>query len=102
MPNWKHIFGVTNTFMKVTIITIVTMESLWFSGRASERGIGRSEVRFLIGTQNFFSLSHARDKTKNTFLYFFTEQNLPSLLLLSTSIALSTLLILAVCMTRVI
>ena len=48
------------------------MESLWLSGRASERGIRRSEVRFLMGTQNF-SLSHARDKTKNIFLHFFTE-----------------------------
>ena len=41
-------------------------------GRASERGIRRSEVRFLVASQNF-SLSHARDKTKNIFLYFFTE-----------------------------
>ena len=32
--------------------------------RASEHGIRRSEVRFLVGTQKFFSLSHARDKTK--------------------------------------
>ena len=31
----------------------------------------RPEVRFLMGTQNF-SLSHACDKMKNTFLYFFT------------------------------
>ena len=28
--------------------------SLWLSGRASERGIRRSEIRFLLGTQNFF------------------------------------------------
>ena len=34
-----------------------------FSGGASERGIRRSEVRFHMGTQNFFPLSHARDKT---------------------------------------
>ena len=39
------------------------MESLWLSGRASEHGIQRSEVQFLIGTQNFF-FSHAHDKTK--------------------------------------
>ena len=31
--------------------------------------IRRSEVRFLIGTQNFY-LSHARDKMKNIFLKF--------------------------------
>ena len=49
-----------------------------------------------------FSLSHALDKIKNIFLYFFTElKNLPSLLFLSTNITLSTLLILAVCRTRV-
>ena len=41
------------------------MESLWLSGRASERGIRRSEARFHMGTQNF-SLFHARDKTKKT------------------------------------
>ena len=41
-----------------------------FSGGASERGIRRTEVRFLKGTQNF-SLSHARDMTKNIFLYNF-------------------------------
>ena len=36
---------------------------------ASERGIRRSEVRFLMGTQNFLSLFHSRDKTQNIFLY---------------------------------
>ena len=42
-------------------------ESLWLSGRASESGIRRSEVRFVIGTQKF-SLFHARDKTKIIFI----------------------------------
>ena len=37
------------------------------SGSASERGIRSSEVRFLMGTQNFYLLSHARVKTKNIF-----------------------------------
>ena len=45
-------------------MTQLTVESLWLSDRASERGIRRSEVRFLIRIKNF-SLSHARDKTKN-------------------------------------
>ena len=31
-----------------------SLESLWLSGRASECRILRSEVRFLMGTQNFF------------------------------------------------
>ena len=34
------------------------MESLWLSGRASERRIRRSEVGFLMGTQNFFIFFH--------------------------------------------
>ena len=29
-------------------------ESLWLSGRVSKRGNRRSEVPFLMGTQNFF------------------------------------------------
>ena len=44
-------------------------ESLWLSGRASERGIRKSEVRFL----RIFSLSHARDKTIKIFPYVSTE-----------------------------
>ena len=47
--------------------TSLTMESLWLSGRASESGIRRSEVRFLMRTQKF-SLFHARDKTKTIFI----------------------------------
>ena len=35
-------------------------------------GIRGSEVRFLMKTQNL-SLSHARDKRNNIFLYIFTE-----------------------------
>ena len=31
------------------VIVLLTIESLWLSGRASERGIRRSEVRFLKG-----------------------------------------------------
>ena len=41
------------------------------SGKVSERGIRRSEVRFLMGNHNFFP--HARGKTKNIFLHSFTE-----------------------------
>ena len=61
---------------------IPAVESLRLSGRASERGIRRSEVRFLVETQIFFSLSHARDMTKNIFLFLYQAQNLPSLLFL--------------------
>ena len=35
-------------------LTSLTVASLWLSGRASERGIRWSEVRFLMGTQNVF------------------------------------------------
>ena len=40
--------------------------------RVSERGIRRSEVRFLMKTQNL-SLSHAREKRNKIFLYIFTK-----------------------------
>ena len=70
---------------------------------ASERGIRRSEIRFLMGTQNFLFVPRCDKTKKKTFLYFSTElKNLPSLLFLPTNITLSTLLILAVCRTRVI
>ena len=42
--------------------------------RASERGIRGSEVRFRMGTQNFFLCSTlVTRRKKNIFLYFFTE-----------------------------
>mgnify|MGYP006963848294 CR=1 FL=1 len=37
---------------------LLTIDSLWLSGRASECGIQRSEVQFLIRTQNFFFVPH--------------------------------------------
>ena len=46
-------------------MALLTIGSVWLSSRASERGIRRSEIRFLMGTQNFFR-PHARDKTKKT------------------------------------
>ena len=36
------------------VIDLVTVKSLWLSSRALDRGIWRSEVGFLMGTQNFF------------------------------------------------
>ena len=39
---------------------------------ASERGIRRFEVRFLMGTQNFLFPTLMK-RGKNIFLYFFTE-----------------------------
>ena len=48
-------------------------DSLQKDSKASGRGIRRFEVRFLVGTQNiFYYLPHARDKTKNIFLYVAT------------------------------
>ena len=48
--------------------------------RASERGMRRSEVRFLMGLR-IFSLFHARDKKKRHLsLFLYRAQNLPSLL----------------------
>ena len=39
--------------------------------RASERGIRRSEARFLMGTDNFFFVPRSWQDEKNIFLYFF-------------------------------
>lgn len=36
------------------VMTLVNQQSPWLSGRASERGIRRSGVQFLVGTQNLF------------------------------------------------
>ena len=40
---------------------------------ASERGIRKYEVRFLMGTQNFLFVPRCDKTKKNTFLYFSTE-----------------------------
>ena len=40
---------------------------------ASERGIRKFEVRFLMGTQNFLFVPRCDKTKKNTFLYFSTE-----------------------------
>ena len=55
---------------------------LWLRNRTSERGIRRSEVRFLMGT---FPLSNARDKTKSSSLYFSAgiKLTIPLILLIS-------------------
>ena len=47
--------------------------AVWRSNnlRALERGIRRSEVRFLMGHSKFFSLSRARDKMKKNHLFLF-------------------------------
>ena len=47
---------------------LLTVESLWLSGRALEHGIWRCEVWFLMVT-----LSNAHDKTKNIFFLFLTK-----------------------------
>ena len=75
--------------------------------RASEHRIRRSEVRFLMGTQNFFFfffsfVPHLCRDEKHLPLFPYQAQNLSSLLFLSTNITLLTLLILAVRWTHVI
>ena len=47
-------------------------ESLWLSGRASECWAQRSEVWFLMGTQNFFLRPTLVTRWKNIFNYYFT------------------------------
>ena len=41
-------------------------------GSVVEHWSSKAQLEFLMGTQIFF-LTHARDKTKNIILYFFTE-----------------------------
>ena len=53
-------------------LLISSVINVW-SGRASKRGIWRTEVRFLVGTQNFFSVPRSWQDDKTIFLYFFTE-----------------------------
>ena len=42
-------------------------------GSVVEHWSSKAQLEFLMGTQFFFFLTHARDKTKNIILYFFTE-----------------------------
>ena len=74
----------------------------WFSSLPTEL-IQRSEVWFLIGTQNFFFVPCSwQDEKTHLSLFIYWAQNLPYLLILSTNITLSTLPILAVCRMHVI
>ena len=67
--------------IEVAHLSSMQRVSLWLSGRASKRGTRRSEVRFLMWTQNN-SLFHACDKTiTHLSLFLYRAQNLPSLLL---------------------
>ena len=62
------------------------MGSLWLSGRASERGIQRSEVRFLMGTRYFFLCpTLVTRRKKHLSLFFYRAKNLTSLLFLFIS-----------------
>ena len=62
------------------IMSLFIIESQWLSGRASESGIHRSEVRFLMGTQNFFLCPMFMTRQKHLPLFLYWAQNLPSLL----------------------
>ena len=65
--------------------TILNVHLPWsFCGQWLERGIRRSEVRFLMGTQNFFFVWHARDKTEKNLsrLVFICIHTMPGILLI--------------------
>ena len=66
----------------VTLYRAQNLPSLWLSGRASERGIRRSEVWFPMGTQNFFFVPRSQQNEKHLSLFLNRAQNLPSLLFL--------------------
>ena len=61
------ILAVYRTRVVYELRELPIVESLWLSGRASEHGIRRSEVRFLMELR-IFSLYHACDKMRNIFL----------------------------------
>ena len=54
--------------------------SLFLSGRTSERGIQRPEVRFLMETQNFFYIPRSWQDGKHLSVFLYRNKNLPSLL----------------------
>ena len=58
---------------------LLTIESLWLIGKASEQGIWRSEVQFLVGTQNSFFVPHSWKDQKHLSLFLYSKL-LPSLL----------------------
>ena len=63
----------------------------WLSGRASERGIRRSEVRFLVGTQNFFFVLRSWQDEKHLSQFLYRAQNLLSFLFFLQGINYSTI-----------
>ena len=59
---------------------MLTIESLWLSGRALKCGISRSEVQFLMGTQNVFFVPRLCQDEKYISLFLYKTQNWPSFL----------------------
>ena len=60
----KFIYAERVSYMNFEM-AVLTIGSVWLSSRASERGIRRSEVRFLVGTQNFFVPTLVTRRKKN-------------------------------------
>ena len=86
LPSWK--LTISHYFTKMVLLTSLILAvcrthaiiiwtlwwallitSVWLSYRVLEHRIRRSNVLFLMGTQNFF-LSHTPDKMRNIFLFF--------------------------------
>ena len=59
----------THAIIIWTLWWALLITSVWLSYRVLEHRIRRSNVLFLMGTQNFF-LSHTPDKMRNIFLFF--------------------------------
>ena len=55
--------------------TSLSVESLWLSGRASERGIRTSEVRFLMRNQNLFFVPRSRHNEIHLSPFLYLAQN---------------------------
>ena len=96
----------TNTTLSTSLILVVgsmrvmwtsqwallTVEFLWFSDRASEHGIRGTEVRFLMGTQNFFFVSRLWQDEKHLSPVLYQAQILLSLLFYLQGIDYSTII----------
>ena len=72
--------------------TSLSVESLWLSGGASERGIRTSAVRFLMRTQNLFFVPRSWQDEINLSPFLYRAQNLLSFLFYLQGIHDSTII----------
>ena len=115
---WYPLVEVLTVVVEVVVNSIstdsISKSLIWTTeerNRINERELGKARIPHSDALRCFttephhgfhVSLSHARDKTKNVFLYLFNGLKTYHLCYSITNMTLSTLLILAKCRTRVI